>query len=356
MAPGEELYTSFGHTAIWVDDPATGIDNVYNYGTFDFRTGNFYWKFIRGTLPYILSVYPLRYSMAEAQGDNRSLTEQVLNLSPEQKQRLFDFLQTNARPENRGYRYKFYYDNCASRPRDVLKLAVGSGFRWTPVPELEGKSFRRWMNNYLRTQPFARLGMNLAIGQPADETATFEQAMYLPDNLMKAVAKARNGDQPLVSATNELFVAQPVARGIGAGYLQLVLLLLLLPVGVWLYRKHSDEPFWLDKTLLLLAGSVGLILTFLWFGTDHGVPDWNASLLIYSPTHLVAGFLLRKRPHFRWLLWYCLVFGLLAAAGFALTAMESHTYFVEILLMTRLFQLRRFYHTQTTQPAPVHEA
>jgi len=347
MAPGEELYTSFGHTAFWIQDPAMGIDRVYNYGTFDFRTGNFYWKFIRGTLPYQLSAYPFQYAIGEAQADNRSLKEQVLNLSPEQKQRLYDLLETNYLPENRQYFYKFYYDNCATRPRDILKAAVGNGFAWTPVAEIEGKSYRAWMNKYLDYQPFARLGMNIAIGQPANEIASFEGAMYLPDNLMAAVAKAKNVGQPLVSGTNQLFVAQPEVHGLTAGWLQVLLFALAGSVIAWLRYRHRQAPFWLDKVLFVAAGTVGLLLLFLWFGTDHGVPDWNASLLIYSPTHLAVAFLLRKPSHFRWLFWYCVIFSLLGITGFVLTAPESHTFLVDVVLIYRLIQLSLVYRKST---------
>ncbi len=352
MAPGKELYTSFGHTAIWVQDPIQGLDRVYNYGTFEFRADNFYWKFIRNILPYHLSAYPFQYAIAEAQVDNRSLTEQVLNLSLAQKQRLFDLLETNYRPENREYSYKFYYDNCATRPRDIIKTAVGPGFAWMPVPELNGKSFRQWMNKCLDYQPFARLGMNLAIGQPADEVASFEGAMYLPDNLMAAVAKAKNGDRPLVSATDELFVAQPEAKGLTAWWVPIAGFLLLIPLAAWLYRRRDKGPFWFDKALFVFTGLVGALLCFLWFGTGHGVPDWNASLLIFLPTHLVAAFLLRKPPYFRSLLIYCYASLGLALLGFILTAAESRSFVVEGLLLLRLVQLARFYR-KSSQPAPI---
>ena len=58
--PGKELYTSFGHSAIRVYDPATGLDLVYNYGTFDFDAPGFYPNFLRGKLNYSLSVYDFK--------------------------------------------------------------------------------------------------------------------------------------------------------------------------------------------------------------------------------------------------------------------------------------------------------
>ena len=47
---GEDFYTSFGHSAIRITDPVKWLDLVYNYGTFDFGTPHFYWKFMRGQL------------------------------------------------------------------------------------------------------------------------------------------------------------------------------------------------------------------------------------------------------------------------------------------------------------------
>jgi len=357
MGPGQELYTSFGHTALWIEDPATGIDNVYNYGTFDFRTEGFYWKFIRGSLPYQLSVYPFRYSLAEAQADHRWLTEQVLNLTPAQKQRMFDLLEINFRPENRQYFYKFFFDNCSTRPRDMIRAVVGEPFPWPQLPELGGKSFRRWMNDHLDYQPWARLGMNIGIGLPSDAKATRDQAMYLPVNLMRGLAKAKVSNQPLVSETRELHLAQPEAKGLTASTLQLILAILALPVLFWLWRRPDRlAPFWFDKVLLGLTGSIGLLLLFLWFGTDHGVTERNTALLVYLPTHLLAAFCLTKKRHFGWLRGYTLVAAFLTIGTVFFLAHESRTYLLESLLVVRLLQLRQFYARQNTQPQPIHES
>ena len=50
VAPGDELNDSFGHTLLWIYDPANGIDKAYNFGGYDYDTENFYWKFVKGQL------------------------------------------------------------------------------------------------------------------------------------------------------------------------------------------------------------------------------------------------------------------------------------------------------------------
>jgi hypothetical protein len=210
VSPGQELYSSFGHNALWVSDPAQGIDRVYNYGTFDFRTEGFYLKFLRGTLPYQLSVSPMYYTMYGAQAENRSVTEQVLNLSQNQKQKLYDFLENNYLPENRQYAYKFFYDNCATRLRDAIKIAGGDSLQYYNQPirgTFEATSYRGWMNSYLGNKPWARFGMNLAIGLPSDHVATPQEEMYLPDNLRDHADRAKIGGQKLVLTKNRLFEA-----------------------------------------------------------------------------------------------------------------------------------------------------
>ena len=125
FGPGEDLYSVFGHTGIRIKDLGLGFDRVYGYGQFDFRTDNFYVKFLRGTLPYQIGVNDMYSILYAYQAENRTIREQTLNLSPAQKQRLFQALETNLLPENREYQYKFYYDNCATRPRDMLVNACG---------------------------------------------------------------------------------------------------------------------------------------------------------------------------------------------------------------------------------------
>ncbi|MFW6275429.1 MAG: DUF4105 domain-containing protein, partial [bacterium] len=119
-SPGDELYSVFGHSAVRVVDSINQLDMVFNYGTFDFNTPNFYLKFIRGKLLYKLSAYPTRYFILEYQSEGRALFEQTFNLTTNEKQRVYDFLMENAKPENAYYHYDFFYDNCATRIRDLV--------------------------------------------------------------------------------------------------------------------------------------------------------------------------------------------------------------------------------------------
>ena len=296
VGPGPDLYSAFGHTAIYIRDPVQGIDRAYNYGTFDFNADGFYTKFIRGTLPYQLSVAPLEYTLLGAQAEGRRVTRQLLSLDSTQRQRLFDNLERNFLPQNRTYAYKFFYDNCSTRPRDQLMQAADIDFHWPAG--LEDYSFRQWMNRYLEGRNWARLGMNIGLGYPADMKASPIQAVYLPDNLMMVLGHASldNGSRPLVARTQVLYnpPAQPSDK---LGTLLFYSLLTLPFVGLFVFSDRSRSGHKTDKILFWLTGLVGLVLVFLWVGTNHGVTAYNYHLLLFSPLHVLVLPFLPRRFH-----------------------------------------------------------
>lgn len=295
VSPGSELYSSFGHTAIRIIDPAVSQERIFGWGTFDFRTDNFYVKFLRGTLPYTVSITDM-YSMQYGyQIENRTIREQVLNLSASQRQRLFDLLNENYRPENRTYQYKFYYDNCATRPRDKVAEACGDSLRVPSKTVMTGKSYRDWMNDYLGQQPWAKVGMNLALGTPADVKTTGWQAMYLPDQLHDQLARATlvradGSVVPLVAQNLIPFEAPRVFRQELPFIFDPEVVFAIIGIGVALFTirryQRGRVDRWLDRLLFGLSGLFGWFLFLLWVATDHGVTAWNPTLLYLMPLHL----------------------------------------------------------------------
>ena len=136
--PGKEVFDTFGHTALWIYDPRNGIDKVYGYGTYDFNAPNFYGKFVIGHLDdYMISVLDMNYFLGSYQAENRTVIDQVLNLSPSQKEEMYAFLEKNYLPENRFYRYIFFFDNCTTRVRDVIKNIGGNSHECEKAESVE---------------------------------------------------------------------------------------------------------------------------------------------------------------------------------------------------------------------------
>ena len=160
--PGEEIYSLFGHTAIRYEDPKRGVDVVFNYGLFSFDTPNFILRFTLGETDYQLGVTDYRRFIASYWMEGRDVWQQTLNLTPAEKRKLVALLEENYRPENRVYRYNFFYDNCATRPRDQVERAVDGRLRYADDMESTdtGRSFRDIVHQYSEGHPWARFGMD----------------------------------------------------------------------------------------------------------------------------------------------------------------------------------------------------
>ena len=295
FGPGDDLYAAFGHTGVWVYDPTYAIDRVYSWGSFDFNTSNFYVKFLRGTLPYQISVVDFgRMADYYAKVENRSVTEQVLNLSANQKQKIFELAEENNRPENREYQYKFYYDNCATRVRDILQKGCGDSLKFWQSKSTN--SYRTWMNSYLGQKPWARMAMNAAIGVPADALASPNQSMYLPDNVMLIVEKSKIGGKATVSQKIEHYIQQtnPTSAWSWLWHPHFLINLLYIGLFIYLYKTARHSVTKLDKLILGFSGFLGVFLLLLWFGTDHGVTNQNLHLFVLLPTNLLIAWMLGK--------------------------------------------------------------
>ena len=168
-SPGNELYSLFGHTGIRVVDKANDMDIVFNYGTFDFATQGFYFKFARGLLPYQLSCSEFRRFLSSYIHDERSVYSQTLNLDSIQKQYLMDLLVENYEPANREYLYNFLYDNCSTRVRDIIEKSTGNQITWIAQPST--KSFWNLLDEYLGRSPWIQWGIHTILGSPATALA-----------------------------------------------------------------------------------------------------------------------------------------------------------------------------------------
>lgn len=340
ISPGDELYSTFGHSAIRISDPKQYIDFNYNYGTFAFEEPGFYMKFLRGYLNYSISSYNSYVEMEYWNRTNRLITEQVLNLTPAQKQRVFDYLKNNLRPENRVYRYKFFTDNCSTRLRDVLQVACGDSLVFDHKLNADS-TFRQWIDKYAHNngQEWADFGMDLAIGTGSDQKTGWSDAMFIPDNLMKALDAARirtpNGLEKAVLQKYDLNQIQPKEK---KGWLTpsvFFTCLMLLAAGYTSYQYfRKNRSMVLDKVLFTVVGVSGWVLLLLWFGTDHGVTRNNLSLLWASPLVFPAIFYFGKR---KWAGWMFLVYTVLLLAGWLyslLTRDAKFSYEVVLIIIT----------------------
>ncbi len=283
VGPGSDLYSKFGHSAIRLNDPDQNLDIAYNYGTFDFNTPNFYPKFVQGKLDYMLSVDPTKPLLRYYFRTGREVIEQQLFLSQSEVQYLADFLAENYKPENRTYQYDFFYDNCATRIRDVLEDTRPS----LQFEEYESskKVYRDLLIEKLQGDPIILLGINLILGPVTDRAIDVRGEMFLPTYLMNNLeltipgAPVLVGPKNILAPDNFIIEAAPLWKQ-PALYVWLILLILLL-------EGNSQGIIRVSKLVsIILITFVSLcfgLFSFMWLFTEHATTHGNLNLLWANP-------------------------------------------------------------------------
>jgi len=290
-SPGTELYSIFGHSAVRISDPERGIDSVYNYGTFDFNEPNFYVKFSRGKLDYILDRQYWPYFQYEYLQTNRWIKEQVLLLNQADKQKLYNALEVNYRPENRTYRYDFFYDNCATRIRDILKVCYKDRLNFN-LPQKSGASFRSKVEDCTASLPWSKFGISIALGWPYEKEMESEEIMFLPDDLLYGFSTATLDGKDLCGPTVEILpsetegLSKSMMPVFAVGFIFLILSILTqIP-----FLRFSVISRGLTAILLFISGAGGILVLLLWFATDHQATKYNPDLLWLIPVNVYAAF------------------------------------------------------------------
>lgn len=306
-----QVYTAFGHSAFRVHDPVNGIDDAYNYGVFDYNRPDFYLNFARGHNVYRLGVFDYPDFAYVYRYYNRYIHEQKLNLTAGQRQKLFEFLEWNARPENQEYLYDYFFDNCATKIPEVMRKVFGDTVHFDGSYVTTDYSFRELTDLYLEDQPWGDLGIDIGLGLPVDREATPYEYMFLPDYVESGFAHAsimQNGiREPLVTETVIVYESreeesQKTPFTPLAVFSTLFAILTVLSFRDIRRRKASS---WADIGLFSVLGVLGVALLLLWLATDHHSTAKNFNLIWALPTHVIAALALIKKPG--WLTWYFLV-------------------------------------------------
>jgi len=284
---GDELYSTFGHTAIRIRNDSLGTDIVYNYGTFDFNTPNFYLKFLRGKLPYRLAASTIGRFLNEYQIEKRSVYEQKLNLTVPQKISFARYLMNNIRKDNAYYKYDFFFDNCTTRTIDAITNSTGKVDYNKPLSDI---TFRGMIKENLTNMKWSEFGIDLIIGAVADQKTNRRGQHFLPLYLYKdvdQVSVVNNGMRENLVKEEVLLLnyeRERERRQKDATNWPIILFGSLLLLEIFLFfrgRKKASTSIimFYDKTWIILMSVLGLVMAIMWWGTDHMATKSNWNLL-----------------------------------------------------------------------------
>lgn len=339
--PGTETYSMYGHSAIRVNDPANRIDFVFNYGLFSFDSPHFFYRFAKGQTDYMMGGQRFSSWLPEYQEERRSVYEQILNLSPEGKSKLFQALIENAKPENRVYRYNFFVDNCATRVRDMIERNAGTPISFTDNHPTE--SYRDLIKQYHHSFRWIDFGIDLLVGEKADQSVSAYGQMFLPEYLMNQFSNAKvsidGKPTSLVTETKTLLEYPNAKQNSDLPWPAIVFGLLFvfiatISVRAYIQKKKVD---WLDYSLLALTGLAGLIIGWFTLFSEHPAMSPNYNLLWAFPLNIffAVGWTKKewraKSRNYFWLMGGLLVLSLVFGQVF-----NPAVYFIILILMVRV--------------------
>ena len=296
MGPGDQVWEKFGHNAIWIHDEATHTDSAYHWGLFDFADKDFIPRFIQGRMRYAMGSFGFDETIDAYRRTNRTVWAQRLNLSPDERQRLQDFVKWNVLPENRYYRYDYFRDNCSTRVRDALDAALGGSIKRAATGLESNTTYRFHTSRLTQDEWPVFTGTMMGLGQPTDREIDAWEEMFLPVRMMDRFRSIRiptaTGSQPLVG--QELVLVQStrppedstVRRGM-LGYLLIACIVLALGFVLWFFGLRRGTTA-LALLWSILAGLGGTLLAGLWGFTDHLYSYRNENLFQLNPLSLIV--------------------------------------------------------------------
>lgn len=338
-APGTEVYSLYGHTAIRYHDLRTGEDLAFNYGVFNFKKPFFSLRFLFGITDYELGVCPFKYFVYEYQRRGSQVTEQVINLTQEEKAAIYHALTENYRPENKEYRYNCFYDNCTTRARDMIERNIKGKIKY--IYGNNPTTYREMLHQYNEKYPWAAFGVDICLGFTADRPIDNHAQQFLPESMMLDAEKAQILDngiyRPLVKET--LNAVNPGVQIVEQAFpftpTECALTLLLLSIILMVIELRQKKVFRLWDTLLMtLTGLAGILILALLF-SQHPTTSTNLQFLLLNPLPLFFIYRLWRKPQDKRYWKISLVLIVLFLLGGAIQNYAEGMWIVAMALLTR---------------------
>jgi hypothetical protein len=343
IGPGTETYSIYGHSALLVKISSVKPDLVFNWGIFDFNTKNFAWKFAKGRLDYYLGVQTLDGFLQDYFLEKRYVYSQRINLTAGETAILIDLIKENLKPENKKYRYDFFYDDCSTRIRDLLEKSTGNKLRYPPDDSDDLPTFRELVGKYQAPYQWLNTGINLIMGKSADKEAGVRDRMFLPVDMMEGLSGTtinRSGKMIPLLQNPEVLVdfespdLKPDFLSSPAIVLTLVIVLMLIMAALTKSRKIIRL---LDISMYSVFSILSLLMIFFNFFTDHQQMRWNLNIIWLNPFILICLFMLiLNKPG---IIWFRIVF-YISAFFIVVQSILPQEFDVAFILLTVMLLIR----------------
>jgi hypothetical protein len=305
FSPGDPVPSWFGHSAIGVRDHRLKREVIYNYGTFAFSDA-LVPQFLMGRLEFWVSAGSYQGTLRAYAARDRDVRIATLNIPPDARLKIAEFLVENVKPENRVYLYHHYYDNCSTRLRDIIDEATGGQLEAAAKATPSDMTLRGHTRRHA-TWRVLEFGMSYLMGPEIDKDISVWETMFLPGELEKfargfTYTNASGEEVPIFSKEVVFYEAKERAPTPAEPQLLapwLFLIGALFGGLAYLLRARYDKApagsrarrvlFGLYHAAMGLGiGGAGTIVALMWAFTDHTVVYGNHNVSLTNPLALAA--------------------------------------------------------------------
>ena len=301
IGEGPSLVDAFGHTAIRVKDAQLKNDIVFNFGVYDFNSPNFYSNFVKGRPEYKLAIQNYSNLIQNYIRQKRYIVEHQLNLDQNSTKIIIDLLVEKL--NDPYYMYDYFRDNCTTRAADIVIDKTNNKFKDDKLESEAILTYRDLIHRKINENSWAALGIDLCLGAIIDKKINTRETFFLPENLMNYL-DLYEGDiikrNIIYSPESEISYRENLPSPL---LINLILSLIIVAITIFNFKSNKWNKS-LDSLIFLISGSIGILIIYLWFFSNHFAGAQNFNFLWAFPLNFALIFAIYKNKIPNWSIGY----------------------------------------------------
>ena len=301
IGEGTELVDAFGHTAIRVKDLELKNDLVFNFGVYDFNSPNFYSNFVEGRPEYKLGIQNYDNAIQNYIRQKRYIVEHKLNLDQNSTKIIIDFLIEKS--NDPYYIYDYFRDNCTTRIADIVIDKTDNKFKDDKLESKANLSYRDLIHAKINENSWAAVGIDLCLGAIIDKKINTRETFFLPENFMNYL-NIYGSDiikkNIIYSPESEIRYRENFPPPL---LINFILSLIIVAFTIFNYKSNKWNKS-LDTLIFLITGSIGILIIYLWFFSNHFAGAQNFNFLWAFPLNFALLFAIYKNKIPNWSVGY----------------------------------------------------
>ena len=301
IGEGPSLVDAFGHTAIRVKDAQLKNDIVFNFGVYDFNSPNFYSNFVKGRPEYKLAIQNYSNLIQNYIRQKRYIVEHQLNLDQNSTKIIIDLLVEKL--NDPYYIYDYFRDNCTTRAADIVVDKTNNKFKDDKLESEAILTYRDLIHRKINENSWAALGIDLCLGAIIDKKINTRETFFLPENLMNYL-DLYEGDiikrNIIYSPESEISYRENLPSPL---LINLILSLIIVAITIFNFKSNKWNKS-LDSLIFLISGSIGILIIYLWFFSNHFAGAQNFNFLWAFPLNFALIFAIYKNKIPNWSIGY----------------------------------------------------